>query len=158
MLRWRHENPVKFLVMSSIALNKESFTFQENQYINFSIIRCYKCCIPFAVPSNYKEHLRESQESFYCPNGHSQAYCESSADILKKKLEKEKENNVIAQRAIENLQTLYRNKSIENKRTRTMLKNTKKRITNGVCPCCNRTFENLAEHFKTKHPEQILKP
>ena len=24
---------------------------------------------------------------------------------------------------------------------------------NGVCPCCTRTFPNLAAHMKTKHPD-----
>lgn len=29
----------------------------------------------------------------------------------------------------------------------------KKRIKNGVCPCCHRTVSQLARHMKTKHPE-----
>jgi len=29
----------------------------------------------------------------------------------------------------------------------------KRRVQHGVCPCCNRTFSNLASHMKTKHPE-----
>lgn len=29
----------------------------------------------------------------------------------------------------------------------------KKRIANGVCPCCKRSFCNLAAHMKTQHPE-----
>lgn len=29
---------------------------------------------------------------------------------------------------------------------------TKKRVSNGVCPCCNRHFARLADHMKTKHP------
>lgn len=28
----------------------------------------------------------------------------------------------------------------------------RKRIVNGACPCCNRTFANLASHMKSKHP------
>lgn len=28
----------------------------------------------------------------------------------------------------------------------------KKRIKHGVCPCCRRTFKQLAAHMKTKHP------
>jgi dsDNA-binding SOS-regulon protein len=27
------------------------------------------------------------------------------------------------------------------------------RVHNGVCPCCNRTFQNLLRHMETKHPE-----
>ncbi len=29
-----------------------------------------------------------------------------------------------------------------------------KRVNKGVCPCCNRTFVNLANHMKTTHPEK----
>jgi uncharacterized small protein (DUF1192 family) len=29
---------------------------------------------------------------------------------------------------------------------------TKKRVAAGVCPCCNRTFENLARHMAGEHP------
>lgn len=36
----------------------------------------------------------------------------------------------------------------------------KKRAANGVCPCCNRTFVDLARHMAGKHPtflaEEIL--
>lgn len=28
----------------------------------------------------------------------------------------------------------------------------KKRVGNGVCPCCNRTFKDLARHMANKHP------
>lgn len=29
----------------------------------------------------------------------------------------------------------------------------KNRIAAGVCPCCNRTFKNLARHMGNKHPD-----
>jgi hypothetical protein len=29
----------------------------------------------------------------------------------------------------------------------------RKRIKNGVCPCCTRSFTNLRRHLQTKHPE-----
>ena len=31
----------------------------------------------------------------------------------------------------------------------------KKRVANGVCPCCNRTFKDLAAHMSTQHPDYI---
>jgi len=30
----------------------------------------------------------------------------------------------------------------------------KKRVTNGVCPCCHRSFQNLRRHMATKHPNE----
>ncbi len=35
------------------------------------------------------------------------------------------------------------------KAAKTKLKN---RIKHGVCPCCKRTFQNIAKHIATKHP------
>lgn len=29
----------------------------------------------------------------------------------------------------------------------------KKRVKNGVCPCCTRSFTNLRRHISTKHPD-----
>tara|TARA_Y100000310_G_scaffold338946_1_gene430083 strand:- start:1163 stop:1354 length:192 start_codon:yes stop_codon:yes gene_type:complete len=29
----------------------------------------------------------------------------------------------------------------------------KNRAKAGVCPCCNRTFQNLSRHMETKHPD-----
>jgi hypothetical protein len=38
---------------------------------------------------------------------------------------------------------------------RAQKKKLKARIKNGVCPCCTRSFTNLREHMKTKHPDYI---
>lgn len=29
----------------------------------------------------------------------------------------------------------------------------RRRVGNGVCPCCNRTFSNLQRHMKSEHPD-----
>ena len=34
---------------------------------------------------------------------------------------------------------------------------TKNRIAGGACPCCNRTFQNLARHMATKHSDYAHK-
>lgn len=31
----------------------------------------------------------------------------------------------------------------------------KKRVSKGVCPCCNRSFENLKNHMESQHPEYV---
>jgi hypothetical protein len=36
------------------------------------------------------------------------------------------------------------------KAAKTRIKN---RIAKGVCPCCNRTFQDLQRHMTTKHPD-----
>ncbi len=32
------------------------------------------------------------------------------------------------------------------------------RVSKGVCPCCNRTFENVQKHMETKHRGYGLPP
>jgi hypothetical protein len=54
---------------------------------NFTKIECYKCGVIWAVSERYNNHRLEDKGSFYCPNGHSQAYVKSTSDTLKEKLE-----------------------------------------------------------------------
>lgn len=37
--------------------------------------------------------------------------------------------------------------------TRAKLVRDRARFANGVCPCCNRSFENVARHMRTQHPD-----
>ncbi len=41
----------------------------------------------------------------------------------------------------------------ERKQIATAHRKMRTRVMNGVCPCCNRTFQNLMAHMKTEHPE-----
>lgn len=44
---------------------------------------CGKCGIPFSVPTNYHNKLRETGETWYCPNGHARVYDGISINDLK---------------------------------------------------------------------------
>ncbi len=116
-------------------------------------ICCYKCGVPFAVPDNLKQHFLDSQDNFYCPNGHSQAYVTSTEQRLRKKLNEQEANNERLKNLLasknETIGALERQKSAIKGQV-TKIKN---RVSNGVCPCCNRTFTNLANHMKHQHPE-----
>jgi hypothetical protein len=41
----------------------------------------------------------------------------------------------------------------EAEQTRQALLRDRQRFANGVCPCCNRSFENVRRHMTTKHPD-----
>lgn len=152
--------------MAITVENKESTKYGTT--VMMEIIQCYKCAIPFSVPAEYKAHLRSSQEQFFCPNGHPQCYSVSTEDVLRKKLEAQeqaaaqevarlKARAFAAQEQAAGWQKQWENQLQEKKKVAAKLKRVEKRIANGVCPCCNRTFADLARHMQSKHPEQAKK-
>jgi len=126
------------------------YTYESNLswYSNtLSIINCCKCGIAYAVPVNWKKTKQEDHSEFCCPNGHKQYYPgETEAEKLKKQLAQEKTRSAMYLRqAARNERRVSAQKGVTTK--------LKKRIKNGVCPCCNRSFINLMRHMSTQHPE-----
>ncbi len=116
---------------------------------------CCNCGVLFGMPRTLNNSLRETQRTFYCPNGHPQLYTKSTADKLKDRLDEQDRDFKEKQRwAEENLTIAYRRVGEETKKRKDAEKIIK-RIHKGVCPCCDRTFSNLANHMKTKHPEVV---
>lgn len=113
-------------------------------------ITCGECGISFCVPRHWRDSRVEDKKDFYCPNGHCRAYIESNKDRqLREQLEK-----------IESLQrqVKWREDSLDranksNIALKGQLTKERKRVGNGVCPCCNRTFKQLSAHMAQKHPE-----
>lgn len=125
--------------------------------VQMHTICCCVCGMEFAVPDGwYRARLRGDggNRGFHCPNGHAQHFVGKTAEErLREELQRAEakaaqertlreaaERSATAQRA---QTTKAKN---ENKRLRT-------RVANGVCPCCNRTFGNLARHMSAKHPD-----
>jgi hypothetical protein len=106
-------------------------------------VTCSQCGCVFGLGRAHSAALRESHEGFYCPNGHPQYYPAKTeaqiqkerADALADKWRKEAEAHEATKREAARLAT---------------------RAKNGVCPCCNRSFTNVARHMKTKHPGKRL--
>lgn len=113
--------------------------------ISLLVEECIDCGVPFAMTEELIASLRYTGKTFYCPNGHPMIYGGE-----KKRLE----------RRIKELETdreWYRDEVERQKRTlaaaRGQLTKIKKRVANGVCPCCHRQFVNMARHMKMKHPD-----
>lgn len=101
---------------------------------------CITCGITFAFPATRQRWLKQDHQNFYCPNGHAQHYpAKSDAEKLREQLvEKER------QLGIEQRNRL----ALEQQNAQLM-----RRAKNGTCPCCKRTFSNMARHMQSKHPE-----
>ncbi len=120
-----------------------------------AIEECCECHITFAMPSDLQRRCREQGQSrtFYCPLGHAQHYTSSEIRRLKDKLEREqqwrKNAETRAQAARDQADAAERSRAAY----KGQLTRVKKRIGNGVCPCCSRHFANVERHIATKHPE-----
>lgn len=125
-----------------------------NILTTFKIITCCKCSFPFAVTAVTKEKWVDRHTVFHCPSCRTpQSFQgETDEDRLRKALEQ-------TQRQLK-WQTEFKEEArAENVKLRNKLNGTKgyitkikNRVGNGVCPCCNRTFQNLKSHMNTKHP------
>jgi hypothetical protein len=121
------------------------------EWTYLTTLTCYKCGVLFAMPKELNdEALRRTHErEFYCPNGHGQHYLGKSD---REKLQEERERN---ERLRSDLTTVRKERDhhwIERKKTSTRLLHLKERVKHGVCPCCHRTFKQLARHMELKHP------
>lgn len=105
---------------------------------------CYKGCgVMWAFTEGYYREVRRSHANWYCPNGHSQHY---TADSDAEKLRKAEAREVALK---DQLSAAIR----DAERVRVALLRDRQRFANGVCPCCNRSFENVRRHMATKHPD-----
>jgi hypothetical protein len=123
---------------------------QTVETIDFVLETCCNCGIPFMMPKYHRNMLyREKGKNFYCPNGHGQHFTGPTEEQKLKdeiqRLQQEKEQER------EKLQ----NRWLDAVGEKVKLEKQLKRIHRGVCPCCNRTFQNIANHMKTKHPELV---
>jgi hypothetical protein len=119
---------------------------------HFEVITCVNCGLKFGMAKDFwsaRLKNRGPNNPFYCPNGHKQWFTgETEVQKLKKEneqlwavIEREREYRGAADR---------RTAAARGQVTRM-----KNRVGRGVCPCCNRTFENLSRHMTGKHPTFI---
>lgn len=128
--------------------------YEQDTQIQFSIETCAACGVIFGLPKRLEEKRREDHTSFYCPNGHSLVFRgKSEAEKLRDELAKQKSQRefIEAQLATALLENDHRERQLRAAKGRiTKIRN---RVGKGVCPCCNRSFENLQRHMHSKHPE-----
>lgn len=114
---------------------------------SLTVVMCCSCGVPFGIAAEMNKELINNHRSFYCPNGHRQNY------IGKTQEEKLKEELLVQK----NLVNHHRNEADRKQRRLNALRGQqtklKNRIKNGVCPCCNRSFVNLAKHMAHIHPD-----
>lgn len=113
--------------------------------LKFISVECADCGVPFALTARLHKEMKNSHRTFFCPHGHHNYYPgETEAEKLRKELKRKEQE--VADEVIRRLNTEDAFAKAERKL---------KRIHNGTCPCCKRSFKNLQRHMQSKHPEQL---
>lgn len=98
---------------------------------------CGVCGGTYAINERYRQQRYEKGGIWHCP------YCQTDWGYEKGELQRERERH---QATLSRLnQEQAERQKVENKL---------KRVQRGVCPHCNRTFQNLAAHMACKHRKQ----
>jgi len=120
-------------------------------------ITCGKCGTTFGVEHVFHEERKLTRTTFYCPNGHALSYTTSSLTELREKMEAKlahaEETAQWHARRAASAEGQARRADYQARAAKGQLTKAKKRIAAGVCPCCNRTFQNLARHMVSQHPD-----
>ncbi|MCR1785334.1 hypothetical protein KVF89_22530 [Nocardioides carbamazepini] len=121
------------------------------------VIECANCSIDFGIGAVFQRRRRDDHETFYCPNGHGNHYpgpsdAEKERERLAGELDAARSLAARESRRRADAENTARRKDYEARAAKGQLTKTKKRVAAGVCPCCNRSFQNLAKHMAGQHP------
>jgi hypothetical protein len=117
-------------------------------------IECYSCHVTFAMTQTMDTARRRDHKNFWCPNGHDQCYLgKTEEQKLREQLEAEQRRVILEQGWRTNAEKREKAAKRQASAARGQVTKIKKRVGNGICPCCNRMFVDLQRHMGTKHPD-----
>ena len=121
-------------------------SYTETKTVNLVVVTCRHegCGVVFGMEEGYRDGKIRDRGTFYCPNGHSRWYPGKTAEQLAREA-----TDALARERAAHDQTRAARASAEARELRAKRK--LKRVHKGVCPDCNRTFQNLARHMACKH-------
>jgi hypothetical protein len=116
---------------------------------------CGECGIEFHVPSWWQECKLADGTRWYCPNGHCRVYNDTTVMKLKRELSVAERRRQETQSRLEEERQFREATERRLRAARGQQTKLRKRIAAGCCPCCQRTFQNLARHMAGQHPEYV---
>lgn len=122
----------------------------------FTQLECFRCKVMFWLPDDlYRSSRRDEAIFFYCPHGHRQHF--PAGETAETKLRRERDRLKQDQARLEDELRRQRQLRDAAERSASAYKGQTTRLKNrakaGLCPCCNRHFDNLQRHIATKHPD-----
>lgn len=114
-------------------------------------ICCGNCGCYYAIQKVMHDMAVEEGGFWHCPNGHRRGYREGRREREAIRLERDRLKQQVAE--LDDALRLANQKTVRMvAAARGEVTKLKKRAHAGVCPCCNRTFVNMARHMQQKHP------
>jgi hypothetical protein len=117
---------------------------------------CFRCKCQMWIPDELNSSaLRARGEiPFFCAYGHKQYYIEGESEETKLRRERDRLTQRLAEKddEIQRQRELRKTTERQLSASKGQVTKIKNRVGHGICPCCNRTFENLARHMGSKHP------
>ena len=122
---------------------------------------CRNCGITFGVPYTFDRDRRNDHASFTCPRGHWQSYTGPTEEQrLREQLARKNRQLVQYEGALTRERQMRDQAEAEAKHQAAVARGhkgahqrTKNRVAKGVCPCCKRSFVNVARHMAGQHPD-----
>lgn len=113
---------------------------------------CPVCGCIFAIPDGVRRRglAGKASVTIWCPNGHQWHYTGKTHDAEVREL---RETIAWERAQRDQAEAAERAQRAAATRARNERDRLKVRARAGVCPCCQRTFQQLARHMKTKHPD-----
>lgn len=109
----------------------------------------------YGIEQNLDVKRREDGRTFYCTNGHSLSYHETAMMRSEKAAKRAQELLEAERRQHESTKGVLRFTEFSRRAEKGAKTRIQNRVKHGVCPCCSRTFKQLAAHMKMKHPEFV---
>lgn len=127
--------------------------------VTLTTMACGECGGVYAISERYRQQRQQEGNGWTCP------YCKCSwgyfkngeNDRLKRELEEAKQATERERKRKEWAEQEARNAELRTRAQKGVVTRIKNRVGNGVCPCCNRAFQDLQRHMHTKHPDYTTK-
>jgi len=123
--------------------------------VQLTAMTCPTCGVTYGIDEAIRQRKQRDGGNYYCTNGHSLHYTETEIDRERKRVERLERDikwNREMRQGAERQRDVAQRQAAAHKGVATKLK---KRAAAGICPCCNRHFEQLHRHMNTQHPEFV---
>lgn len=115
----------------------------------FRRLMCSHCAVVYYFPKKWCSNAENGKKEWSCPNGHGQVFSDSELNRMRRERDRLKQETA-------RLEDVAREARARAEKAEKATKLLKKRTSAGTCPCCARTFSNMAEHMKHQHPEFVV--